>query len=90
MFRWLIFVGMSLLTVLTGGAVTWQLNNGEITPDDEKMIEIVDTQMDQSVMKYFIIKYSVEWKNDDKAVISGRTIFNMPVVTAKVDKEYIK
>jgi len=86
MFRWLIFVAMSLLTVITGGAVTWQLNNGENTPADEQMIEHVEKQMDESLMRYFIIKYSVEWQNADKAVVSGRTIFNMPVVTAKIDK----
>jgi hypothetical protein len=90
MFRWLVFVSMSLLTVLTGGVVTWQLNDDEITPKENKMISEVQKEMEKTPMKYVIIKYGVEWKNDNMAVVSGRTIFNMPIVTAQVDERSVK
>ncbi len=90
MFRWLIFVGMSLLTVFTGGVVTWQLNDAKITEQDEKMISVVKDEIERSPMRYVVIKYGIEWKNDDLAIISGRTIYNIPVVTAQVDKNSIK
>lgn len=90
MFRWLVFVSMSLLTVLTGGVVTWQFNDDEITPKENKMISVVQKEMEKTPMKYVIIKYGVEWKNDNMAVVSGRTIFNMPIVTAQVDERSVK
>jgi len=90
MFRWLVFVSMSLLTVLTGGVVTWQFNDDEITPKENKMISAVQKEMEKTPMKYVIIKYGVEWKNDNMAVVSGRTIFNMPIVTAQVDERSVK
>ena len=81
---------MSILTVFTGGVVTWQLNNADLTEDDNKMIEVIREGIDRSPMKYVVIKYGIEWKNDDLAIISGRTIYNIPVVSAQVDKNSVR
>ena len=81
---------MSILTVFTGGVVTWQLNDAELTEDDHKMIDVVKGGIERSPMKYVVIRYGIEWKNDDLAIISGRTIYNIPVVTAQVDKNSVR
>lgn len=90
MLRWLIFLLMSLLTLFTGGVVTWEFNSEPETVDEKKMVEIVKKEMEKSPMKYVVIKYGIEWKNDDMAIVSGKTIFNMPVVTAQIDKKSVK
>ncbi|MFZ5364926.1 MAG: hypothetical protein ACOZBH_01850 [Patescibacteria group bacterium] len=90
MLRWLLPIIMSLVTLLTGGLVTWEFNEA---PDNEKemrMIEMVESQMAKSPLRYIIIKYGIEWKTDESAVISGRTVFNMPVVTVQMDKNAIR
>jgi len=77
---------MSFLTVFTGGVITWQFNNQEITFEDQKMIDLVKQEMEKSPIKYVVVKYNIDWQNDDTALVSGKTIFNIPVVSAKVGK----
>ena len=90
MYRWIISVIMTILTLVTGGVVTWQVNDAPQTVDEQKMIEQVKQTVDQSLMKYVIVKYGIDWQNGDQAIVSGRTIFNMPIVTAQVDKRSLR
>jgi hypothetical protein len=88
--KWLLPLIMTVVTIVTGGLVTWQFNDDPKTAQEREMIEMVENKMENSPLKYIVIKYGIEWENNSTAIVSGRTIFNMPVIKAKIDKQAVR